>query len=189
MSASEALQHQWLQPGKTKHDSASDSDNEIETELQLVEDLEPPDLRKDTGTDDSSMSSASPDSLISTLEAPSLPSYLSAKRPSLDMTKDNLRDFVSRYSDNPYVFDSPRGIITHLQSDLPSGNESSAGKNLNDDYQDRARGELNIVQQIRRYSQQLHVELETGRKLSVEHQRKSSWSDASHRNDQSQKTK
>lgn len=38
------------------------------------------------------------------------------KRPSLDLTKEHLKEFVSRWTDNPYLFDSPRGVITHVNN-------------------------------------------------------------------------
>jgi hypothetical protein len=196
MSASEALLHQWLQPFNPKNETSPDSDNEIENELVLSDDMDPPDLRKDTGTDDSSMSSATPDSLISSIDSPQLPAYMNTKRPSLDASKDNLREFVSRYSDNPYMFDSPRGIISHLQPDGQSSENSSCENKLNDGHTEGSvNNKINLVQQIRRYSQQLNVEFETSNKKQCSSDsspnacRKSSWSDSSLRNDSSPKSK
>lgn len=47
------------------------------------------------------------------------------KRPSLDLTKEHLKEFVSRWTDNPYLFDSPRGVITHVNCTSPASSDFS----------------------------------------------------------------
>lgn len=105
------------------------------------------------------------------------------KRGSLDLTKDHLKTFVSRWTDNPYLFDRPRGIITHLygaSSEVTVGSRISASRSqggsdghvvstsalgvVNNHRADVNPGSIkcgmNIVSQIRKFSHQLHEELQ-----------------------------
>lgn len=162
MTASECLKHSWLQPHP--HLKENSAESESESELEIVEDslLDLPDLQKDEET--SSSISVTPDSMIMSSMDSSRPSssYLSAKRPSLDMSKDNLKEFVTRYSDNPYVFDT-RGIITHVAGETPKCKVHSKSTSLKPPSDDDARG-INLVNQIRRFSKQLNEEIEIMKK-------------------------
>lgn len=185
MSATDCLKHSWLQActhQKTTNSAESDG-SECELEL-IVDDLDLPDLQKE---DELSSCSGTPDSILlstSTNREPSpRPSaaYLSTKRASLDMSKDNLKEFVTRYSDNPYVFDSPRGIISHVNGGdrattpkrfhtlkTPERSNSSSRSLLKQTSPPPlAEGKtdgINLVNQIRRFSKQLHEELEIMKK-------------------------
>lgn len=57
---------------------------------------------------------------------------LADKRPSLDLTKEHLKEFVSRWTDNPYLFDSPRGVISHVNCTSDFG-DSSTNSNITND--------------------------------------------------------
>ena len=120
---------------------------------------------------------------------------------SLELTKDNLRDFVARWTDTPYLFDSPKGIITHVctesERQLMMGRQGGGGggmiANNNGTHQIPTHTHsqtnvsldnsfdcgINIVNQIRRFSYQLHEELERMKNHCNKSLRKCSWSEVS----------
>ena len=155
------------------------------------------------------LSSSSSSFILTPSSSPSptsrMGSRLREKRGSLDLTKDHLRTFVSRWTDNPYLFDSPRGIITHLygphqETELlkkqrhPSRCTNVHGNHLTPHHRlvpGTGRGEptgssvncgINIVSQIRRFSYQLHEELQimkTHNHHCTSNLRKCSWGEVS----------
>jgi hypothetical protein len=125
------------------------------------------------------------------------------KRASLDLSKDHLKTFVSRWTDKPYIFDSPRGIISHVYNGKGNGDNtvttslnSSSVRPSEIEYMTRranarnsnstdAQGPLdcgvNIVGQIRRFSYQLHEDLQLMKTqcAGVDSLRKCSWGEVS----------
>lgn len=162
LTASESLKHSWLQPHRPGSESGSESELELE---------ELPDLQQEDDT--TASNSTTPD----TLESRPSSAYLSAKRPSLDLSKDHLKEFVHRYSDNhnPYVFDKPKGIITSAEKG------GILRKNCNEEEEEpEVKNDFNLVHQIRRFSKQLNEELEMMRQChectpSNNNMRKRSW--------------
>jgi len=182
LTASESLKHDWL-ISKTHSTPTPSSDSccsDGESELENVDEVDTPDLKKGRRE-----SLAPPDD---NLLSPSA-AYLSAKRPSLDQSKDNLKEFVSRYSDNPYLFDSPRGLISNVRerdgSYLNNNNVNNNNNNNLSYKKNEVKEEANLVNHIRRFSKQLHEELELMKKQCHDFAsdtptvRKCSWSDIS----------
>ncbi|CAL8115292.1 unnamed protein product [Orchesella dallaii] len=160
MPANECLKHPWLASRSHKQTAksvvASDNvDHGIECELEFTDTdsgdgklIDEIDMDKDSdgcrcgsSPEERSSSVYSSPSDISPTPPPSSSSLsphltvhhsISEKRPSLDLTKEHLKEFVSRWTDNPYLFDSPRGVITHINCTSSLGDSSSSGSDTVD---------------------------------------------------------
>lgn len=151
ISASDCLKHPWLsrtRSQKTESDAVSHLvDHGIECELEFTDTdsgdgklLDEMDMDKGSdgcrcgssvGEERSSSVYSSPSDISPTPPPSSLNNHLHPpvhngnKRPSLDLSKEHLKEFVSRWTDNPYLFDSPRGIITHVNSTAPEHSDNA----------------------------------------------------------------
>jgi len=176
MTAEESLKHHWLCPStkSSKRSSSSsvltnDSDLEIASGSSGSEDESRHENfrdEKNAPTCGIQVQPPTPTPLV-VIKHP----LEKLKRPSLDIPKNRLKDFVNQWTDNPYIFDCPRGIITNVSSNenliqTPSRSHEALGKSLSDISQkshslDPDHDGANIVYQIRRFSQQFAEEFMT----------------------------